>query len=148
MSASISSQMDTNNAALTAAVSRLQDDIQSIKDELTDLQSAMPVGSQVTQAQMDTMSSLTQNLSAKLDALDALKPPVTPTSGSGDGSTPTPVPSPDPAPTPAPVATDPNAPPVTIDPTAPAPVLAQTPGDPTNPVSPANHDPSIPPAVA
>lgn len=106
MSATLSGQIDASTAAISAMLDRLTTDVGTIGADVTTLESelataiaGLPVGTAITQAQVDALTALGTRAGTIADSLEAIAATVLP-------ATPAPTPVPTPAPTP-----DPNAPP-------------------------------------
>lgn len=76
MSQTIQQTIDDNNTRISAALDGIQTDITAITAELAAI--VPPVGSTVSQATADTMTSLVTRLEGAKSALDALSVPPTP----------------------------------------------------------------------
>jgi prefoldin subunit 5 len=71
-------KMKVHNAKVEAAITGLQGDIKNLSDQIAVLQASSGTISAEDQATLDTIETQAGAIADKLDALDALTPPVVP----------------------------------------------------------------------
>lgn len=69
------------NDQMDAAIAALQGDIKALNDQITALQNSPGAVTPQDQALLDGLQTRGKNIADKLDALDALTPPVPPVGG-------------------------------------------------------------------
>lgn len=72
-------QMNAFTDRQDKAVADLQDDVKSLNDKITELQNSAGTVTPEDQALLDAIQARAGSVADKLDALDNLTPPVTPT---------------------------------------------------------------------
>lgn len=108
MSATLSGQVDAATAAISAMLDRLTTDVGTIGADVTNLESelatavaGLPVGTTITQPQIDALTALGTRAGVIADSLEAIAATTTPPVPT-PAPTPVPTPEPTPAPTPEP----------------------------------------------
>lgn len=71
-------KMKVHNDKVDAAIDGLQGDVKSLKDQITELQNSAGQITPSDQALLDGIEAKAAGVADKLDALDALTPPVVP----------------------------------------------------------------------
>ena len=77
--ADFSAAMTAFNDRIDVAVTDLQGDVKSLNDKITELQNSNGVITPADQALLDAIQARASGVATKLEALDALTPPVPPT---------------------------------------------------------------------